>query len=252
MKINSDEKRKLLAVILAAGSGKRLGKTVPKAFIEVEGKAMLMHSVEKFNSFPEIERVLIVAPDGKIDETRKMAGEYENGYYEYEHQKDPQNDKNYKKNIIIKGGASRQESLANAIRWISENFEYESGLISVITHDAARPFVPVDLIAKHVKAAKEGCNISTVFPSADTLVISRDKQSIDQMPPRSVCYGEQTPQTFVLSDYEEALNTLSEEELAESTDAIRILHIAGKPVSLMFGVAENIKITYPRDLETAK
>lgn len=122
----------------------------------------------------------------------------------------------------------------------------------LVSHDAVRPFVTQRIIEENVRFAREvGC-VDTVVPSTDTIVVSVEGKTIDEIPPRSQFYQGQTPQSFSIKEYLEAYNALTDEQKAILTDACKVYLFNNKPVHLVMGEYSNIKITTPYDIHVAE
>ena len=121
-----------------------------------------------------------------------------------------------------------------------------------MTHDAVRPFVSLRIIEENVAAAREHGACDTVIPATDTIVESLDGTTISAIPNRSALYQGQTPQSFNMAELKRTLESLTEEERAILTDACKAFVLRGKPVALVRGDVENMKITYPQDLRIAE
>ena len=226
------------AIILAGGIGQRMGNMEkPKQFIELKGKPILVHTVEKFFLYPEFDEILVLTPKQWMNHTENLLKKYlRDGYPRIK---------------VIEGGNTRNETLMNGIRYIEENEKLDDETI-IVTHDAVRPFVTTRIIKENIQAAKECGACDTVIPATDTIVISTDDISINEIPNRNFMYQGQTPQSFKGKMLKELYASLSEEEKKILTDAAKICVIKGKKVKLVSGEVYNIKITYPYDIDVAK
>ena len=225
------------AGILAGGKGTRAGSTArPKQFLRLaDGTPILVQTLRIFLECPEIDRVVIAAPEAWLEYTRTLVEE------------NCTPDGRSRTQVIV-GGAGRSESLANVCRHIDESFGIGDDDI-LISHDAVRPFVTQRIIRDNIAGARKfGC-VDTVVPAIDTLVISADGESIDTIPPRDQYYQGQTPQTFYIREYLDAYDSLTADEKATLTDACKVYLYKDKPVHLVQGDYANMKITTAHDLE---
>ena len=171
----------IYAAILAGGKGSRMGSTdVPKQFLELDGKPIIIHTIEKMLMCDRFEKVIIgINPDWKSyceDLISKHIGD---------------NDKI----IVCAGGADRNGTLTNVIDVIDGiNGIGDDDII--VTHDAVRPFVTKRIIEDNIDAALKYGACDTVVPATDTIVRSDDGEIISVIPERSRLYQGQTPQSF--------------------------------------------------------
>ena len=227
----------VFGIILAGGKGSRMGNVEkPKQYLEIGGKPIIVHTIEKFTVQPEFEKIIVLCPKAWVAHTKDLVRKYVSMKDKIE---------------VIEGGATRNETLMNAIRYIEENHSLDEDTI-IVTHDSVRPFVTRRMIEENIKAAVSYGACDTVIPATDTIVESMDHEVISQIPDRSVLYQGQTPQTFHALKLKKLYESLTEEEKAILTDACKICVMKGQPVYLVEGDVSNIKITYPADLRIAE
>lgn len=225
------------AVVLAGGIGSRMGnREKPKQYIELGGKPIIIHTIEKFYVYPEFEKIIVLCPEQWVHHTENLIHKH----------------MGVKDNIIvIPGGPTRNETIMNAIDYIEEKYGLDDDTI-IVTHDAVRPFITHRMIEENIQAAKKYKACDTVVPATDTIVISQNNKTICDIPDRTKMYQGQTPQSFQAKMLRELYRSLTEEEKEILTDAAKICVIKGKPVELVRGELFNMKITYTYDLEVAK
>ena len=153
--------------------------------------------------------------------------------------------------VVITGGATRNDTIMNAITHIEDNFGIDEDTI-IVTHDSVRPFLTHRIIEDNIKYAMEYGACDTVIPATDTIVESQDHKIISNIPDRSKMYQGQTPQSFKVKKLKQFFSELTEEEKEILTDAAKIFVMKGEPVYLVEGEVFNIKITYPYDLRVAE
>ena len=226
----------IFAVILAGGTGSRMGSAdMPKQFLEIKGKPILNHTVEKFLPNPAFEKVIILSPKAWIGHTKEIIRKYTGSSDRI---------------AVIEGGKTRNETIMNAIAYIDREYTLDDDTV-IVTHDSVRPFVTHRIIEENIKAAEEYGACDTVVPATDTIV-EGDGTKIISIPDRSRMYQGQTPQSFKAKMLRDTYMSLSEDEKAILTDAAKILVIKGMDVRLVRGETYNIKITYPYDLRIAR
>ena len=223
-----------VAVVLAGGSGRRLGGDVPKQLQLLAGRTLLEHSVAAFEQAPDVDAITIVMPADLAGQAgQQFAG---NGYH--------------KVTGVIAGGATRTDSTRCAIAALGE------AECNVLFHDAARPLLDQRIIADCVRALATDQAIGVAVPSSDTIV-EVTEGVVTRMPRRDTLARCQTPQGFRLSVIRQAYE-LADADPAfgqrPSTDdcGIVLRYLPEVPVRLVPGSERNIKITYPHDLEVAE
>ena len=225
----------IYSVILAGGSGTRLGADMPKQFLEICSRPVIIRSIDAFSQSGLVDKIIVSVPAAYIEYTRSLIEKF-----------CPQ------LNIsVIPGGSNRNSSLFNALEYIKKSGEYSPDTV-VLTHDAVRPFINKRIIADNIKSAREygGCN--TVVRCVDTVLVSEDGRFISSVPDRSSLYNAQTPQSFLFEPLYAAYLKLSPSETERMTDACSVFLKYGGRVALVDGDENNIKITYKSDLGRAE
>jgi 2-C-methyl-D-erythritol 4-phosphate cytidylyltransferase len=218
--------KKMLALIVAGGSGTRMQSPVPKQFLLLAGKPVLMHTLERFVSFSQKIQTVLVLPENEIVTWKNLCIEH---HFTQPHQ-------------IVAGGKTRFASVRNGLSAIAER----EGLVAI--HDGVRPLVPAEVIARSFALAEEKGSAVAAVPLKDSLRMmlnETDSQIIDRTPCRLI----QTPQTFDLQTIRHAYAEATHEDF---TDDAAVAEAAGFPVYLTEGSYENLKITTPEDLWVAE
>lgn len=224
-------------VVLAGGIGSRMGNIEkPKQFMEIGGKPIIVHTIEKFVVNPTFERIIVLSPRQWMKYTQDVIRKYIPMSSRID---------------VIQGGETRNETIMNSIRHIEKTYGLDEETV-IVTHDSVRPFVTHRILEDNVRFAKEAGACDTVIPATDTIVESADNKQITNIPDRSKMYQGQTPQSFKAKKLRDVYQALTEEEKAILTDACKILVLKGEPVYLVEGEVFNIKITYPHDLRVAE
>lgn len=231
------KENRVYGVILAGGTGTRMGNVEkPKQFMELGGKPIIVHTIEKFIMNAEFCGILVLTPKQWIKHTGDLIRKYI--------AKD-------ERIHVIEGGTSRNDTIMNAIAYIEEQGDLQDDTI-IVTHDSVRPFVTHRILEENIRYAREYGACDTVIPATDTIVESMNRKMISNIPDRSVMYQGQTPQSFRAKQLKEIYESLSTEEKEILTDACKILVMKGGNVHLVEGEVSNIKITYPYDLRVAE
>ena len=220
---------KVCAIIVAAGRGQRMGTKIFKQFLEIENKPILAHTLEKFCQSELIDSIIVVIPKSWYHFV------VENIIDKY----------NFTKVTKIQfGGSTRQDSVYKALKSVSQD------TITVVIHDAVRPFVSQNLLQKVIHKGKETGAAIVAVPVQESLKKVAGKQVAYSINRESV-WLVQTPQVFqkdlVLNAYHQAFfNCIT------ATDDSELVELLGHPIYVVKGSRTNIKITTPGDLKLAK
>ena len=225
------------AIILAGGSGVRMGNVdKPKQYLLLNGKPIIIHTIEKFCINPRFERIIVLCPKNWIIHTQNLIKKYLPDYHRID---------------VIEGGTTRNETVMNAINHIENIYVLDEDTV-IVTHDSVRPFVTHRIIDENIDSAIKYGACDTVITASDTIVESVDGNIISNIPDRKQMYQGQTPQSFKAMKLRAVYNSLTSKEKEILTDAAKILVIKGEPVHLVNGEVFNTKITYSYDLEVAE
>ncbi|MBF9297126.1 D-ribitol-5-phosphate cytidylyltransferase [Mammaliicoccus sciuri] len=226
----------IYAGILAGGIGSRMGNVpLPKQFLDLNGKPVIVHTIEKFLLNNRFEKIIIATPQKWIVHTNDILKKHN---INTEHVQ------------VIEGGSDRNETIMQIINEI-ENTNGISDEDIIVTHDAVRPFLTHRIIEENIDNGLKYGAVDTVIKAIDTIVASEDGNYIKNIPVRSEMYQGQTPQTFNIKDLKDSYQNLSDNEKSLLTDACKILVMKNKNVKLVEGEIFNIKITTPYDLKVA-
>ena len=228
---------KVYGVVLAGGIGSRMGNAEkPKQFLEIGSRPVMIHTLEKFVIHPGFEEILVLSPKAWVSYTRDILKKYLPSASNL---------------VVLEGGATRNETIMNAIRYIEEQGALDEETI-IVTHDSVRPFVTHRILEDNIRYAIQYGACDTVIPASDTIVQALDNESISDIPDRKYMYQGQTPQSFHAKKLKETYEGLTEQERSILTDACKIMVLKGEHVHLVQGEVSNIKITYPYDITVAQ
>ena len=224
------ERRKFV-IMMAAGSGTRMGADMPKQFLELNGKAILQGTIEVFmKACPGIS-VITVLPEAFVDYWKTYC---------------------YKRNftcpqVIVKGGITRFHSVRNALERVPDG-------VLVAVHDGVRPLISQSLVRKMFEMAENVNGLIPVVPCVDTMrVLRNDGEVLEPVPgavaDRSILYGVQTPQVFQSEILKEAYGQAYDTAF---TDDASVVEKYGKNLSFVIGERFNIKLTTQDDLKIAR
>ena len=225
----------ICAAMLAGGIGSRLKQGIPKQFVNINNKPILVHSVERFLNVEDFDKIIVSSPKECIDKTKELMDEYF-----------PQNHRI----VVIEGGLTRNGTILNSIQYMkNQGCEKDSVLV---THDASRIFVSEKLIEDSIKYAIEVGAASAAVPAIDVIFESKEKGKLTDIPLRKHLCHAQTPQSFNIDKFLEIYDDLSDDEIDKLDEAMMLFHLRGMDVKLFPGDPGNFKITRPFDITLAE
>ena len=218
------------ALIFAGGTGKRMNtKTLPKQFSELHGKPIIIHTIEHFESHPEIKDIVVVCVDDWLDYCRDLLARF-----------------NIKKvSQVVPGGETGQMSIFNGLEALRE--KYQGNDDYVLIHDGVRPLIDEEIISKNIESVKKYGTAITVKPVIETVVQVDEEDIINNVIERSTCQTAVAPQSFVLSEIYSLHMRAQAEKLFDMTDSATLARYYGLSLHTVMGGSENIKITTPSD-----
>ncbi len=220
-----------IALIFAGGSGTRMNtKSKPKQFLEMNGKAIIIHTLEYFEYCKDIDGIVVVCIAEWID--------YLNNLLERNHIT--------KVKAVVAGGSTGQESIYNGI-CAAHNIAGDIEDSIVLIHDGVRPLISNQLILDNIDTVKECGNAITVTPATETIIQVDDNKEVKNVVDRSSCYTAKAPQSFYLKDIYEAHLKAREEGHNNMIDSATLMRFYGHTLHTVEGPVENIKITNPTD-----
>ena len=209
----------------------------PKQFFYLGDKPILVHTLEKFCAAGCFDGILVLTPATWVQQTKDIIARHCPQYADAVN--------------VIAGGAERNDTIMNAIRYFEDECQADDASI-IVTHDAVRPFVSLRIIEDNIAAALAHGACDTVVPATDTIV-EKPTASSSLLSRTAACSTKaSTPQSFNMRELRETLESLTPEESAILTDACKAFVLRGKKVALVRGDVSNIKITYPQDLRRGR
>lgn len=221
-----------LGVIFAGGCGTRMNtKSKPKQFLDLNGKPIIIYTIELFDNHPQIDGVVVVCIESWIPYLKKMIRKFEIT----------------KVVRIVPGGNSGQESIYNGLCAAEEftNEKNEQNSI-VLIHDGVRPLITEQTITDNIAKVKECGSCITTVPAIETVIVDNHDGTL-AIPKRSDCLMARAPQSFYLKDILEAHRRSQAEGKTEFIDSCSLMSHYGYKLGLVQGPMENIKITTPTD-----
>lgn len=223
------------AVIFAGGVGRRMkSESIPKQFLEILGKPVLVHTIEHFEKHEDIDAICIVMVEDWMEYTRKIIFEY--GFA--------------KVKWIVPGGKTALDSQYMGLQAIARNGLNQEDI--VLIHDGVRPLIDADLISRCIQGVRTHGSAVTVAPAIETIIQVDDQNQIWRTIPRDTCQLARAPQAFYARD----ILLTHEQALAERChtfiDSTSMMLHYGHRVFTVEGPRENIKITTPADYYVCK
>ncbi len=223
------KKRYTSAIVLAGGSGSRMGSATTKQMLILGGMPIVVRSILAFEKCDLIDEIIIVAKEDEMLSYKAFADEF-----------------GFKKvKAVVKGGVTRQDSVFAGLRKLSPKCEY------IAIHDGARPLVTDENIVKTVEAAYKYHCACAACPAKDTVKIATALNYIESTPERARVWNALTPQVFRAEIYRAAAYTAKKDKFM-GTDDCSLVEPLGFKIKLVDCGYENIKITTPEDLLMAE
>ena len=220
-----------IAIIFAGGSGIRMGASVPKQFIEINGLPVLAHTLLLFQKHPRIDGIYLVCNAEFRERTEDVVTRF--GIT--------------KIRGVVDGGASAQDSIYCGLKAVAADCADDT---VVLIHDGVRPYVTPEVIDANIESVREHGNAVTYTPCYETLVISRDGREVSEIPRRRESFAAQAPQSFRLGDILAAHEQVRSRPsgYVDLVDQATICWTLGIPIHLVPGNRGNIKITTREDV----
>ncbi len=220
-----------IAVVFAGGSGVRMGAGIPKQFLEINGKPIIIHTLQLFQYHNQIDKIYLAVLQEYIPYMQDLVEEYRLN----------------KVQCVLPGGDTAQDTIYNALKKAQEENDKNS---IVLLHDGVRPFVSYDVITKNIESVKKYGNAITATACFETIIVSKDGKNVNFVPYRNETFAAQAPQSFYLKDIIEAHEKIRslETKYENMVDACTIFQSLGISVHLVEGNRGNIKVTTPEDV----
>lgn len=219
-----------IALIIAGGSGSRMNLEIPKQFLTVNEKPVIIYTLEAFEHHPQIERIAVVCLEGW--ETMLLAYAKQFGITKLSH--------------IIAGGHDGQQSIRNGVQELERHYGERD---IVLIHDAIRPLVSAEIISDCImKTEHFGCAVASI-PCAEAMLETSDNTVSNTSYPRDRLRRTQTPQGFRLSEICDLHREAEQREVRNSIASCTLMIELGRPVFFSLGSEKNIKLTTTEDLD---
>ena len=220
-----------IALIIAGGVGARMNQDIPKQFINVYDKPVIIYTLEAFQKHPNIDAIEVVCLDGWHDILRAYAKQF--GITKLEN--------------VVSGGLNGQDSIRNGLYDLASRHTDPDDI--VLIHDAIRPMVSADIISDNIRVCRQHGNAITVIPCTAAMLKTIDGVSSDSQIPRDNLKSTQTPQTFYLQEIVEVHKEALKRGITNSIASCTLYVEMGKQLYLSIGSEKNLKLTTSEDIE---
>lgn len=222
-----------IALIIAGGTGNRMGQSIPKQFLTVNEKPVIVYTLEAFQKHPEIDSIVVVCIKGWESVLQAYANQFNISKLEY----------------IVLGGDNGQDSIRNGVYELKKHYKEDD---IVLIHDAIRPMVSFEIISDCIRVTREKGNAITVVPCAEAMIQTEDGEISCGSYPRDRLKRTQTPQGFHIGDICELHRMALEEGITNSIASCTLMIEMGKKVHFSVGSEKNIKLTTIDDIDIFK
>ncbi|MFD7259163.1 SDR family NAD(P)-dependent oxidoreductase [Streptomyces sp. NPDC059874] len=229
--------RRTIAVVLAGGTGQRIGLEIPKQLIKIAGKSILEHTLHIFETAPDVDDVILLMTPDYVDDAQRIVDRAGLS----------------KVNRVLAGGSDRSATTRIAIRAAAEGLGADEDC-NLLFHDAVRPLLSQRVVKECVEALETYQAVDVAIPSSDTIIVTRthgdDGEFITEVPDRSRLRRGQTPQGFRLSTIRAAYDRAEGDPSFQATDdcSVVVKYLPDVPVHVVQGDEYNMKVTQPVDV----
>jgi len=224
-----------IAVVLSGGAGIRMGVDIPKQYIELAGKPVIVHTLEQIQHCESVEGVVVTA-----------SPEWQTAILHWKEEFSLS-----KLLTIASAGENRQLSIRNGLA-AAEKFMDRDERAGVMIQDAVRPLTSVELLTRLIRELDKTSAVMPVLPITDTTYTSRDGQWVDGLLDRSTLFAGQAPEAFHYWPYYALYRDTPENMLSSMSGSCQLPYSRGWKVKMIPGEQDNVKITYAGDLKTCE
>jgi len=223
-----------IALIIAGGVGARMNQDIPKQFINVFDKPVIIYTLEAFQNHPNIDAIEVVCLEGWHDILRAYSKQF--GITKLE--------------SVVSGGVNGQDSIRNGLFDIASRHSDKEDI--VLIHDAIRPMISADIISDNIQVCRKYGNAITVVPCTAAMLKTYDFYSTEEQVPRDNLKITQTPQSFFLEDIVATHKEALEKGITNSVASCTLYIELGKKLYMSTGSEKNLKLTTAEDIEIFK
>lgn len=227
------KENKNIALIIAGGVGARMGQDIPKQFLNVFDKPVIVYTMECFQNHPEIDGIVIVCLDGWHEMVKSYAKQF--GIAKLE--------------SVISGGNTGFESIINGTKEVERLYGKDC---LVLVHDAIRPNLSKEIISENIRVCHEKGNAITCIPCQEAMLYTEDREESKKSINRDNLLRTQTPQTFFVKDLRKVQDEAISKGITNTVASCTLMIEMGYPVYKANGSEKNVKLTTPDDIEIFK
>ena len=222
-----------IALLIAGGSGNRMNQDIPKQFISVNDRPVIVYTLEAFQNHPEIFEIAVVCLEDWIQVLWAYAKQFNISKLKY----------------VIPGGSTGQESIRNGVYELEKHYKQTD---LVLIHDSIRPLVSSEIISDNIRVAIKCGNAITVIPCAEAMLKTENGESSSGSYPRENLKRTQTPQAFKLKDICDLHRKAQKKGINNSVASCTLMIELGKQVYFSSGSEKNVKLTTVEDIDIFK
>lgn len=224
-----------IAAIFAGGSGRRMGASdIPKQFLQMHDKPIIIHTLEHFQNHPEIDAIVIACKEDWISHLQQLVKQYHTD----------------KVKSIVPGGDTGQESIYHAL--LAAKIVSGGEQSTVLIHDGVRPMIDADVISRDIRSVNEHGSAITTSVVSETILVVNENESIQEVPDRGCSRIAKAPQCFWLDDILACHERARAEGRLDFIDSCTMMKTYGHELYLVDGPQDNIKITTQEDFYTIR
>jgi len=224
------KEKKVIALLTAAGTGSRMNQDIPKQFIHINNKPLIVYTMEAFEKHPNIDAIVVVCLDGWHEILKAYAKQFNISKLKY----------------VVNGGATGQESIKNGIDVIKEHYSEDS---IVLVHDGNRGLVSPEIISDSIYTYNKFGSAVAAIPCTEAVFESEDGSESDVEIPRSKLYRTQTPHTYQLKKLVWAHEEAEKRNIKNTAASCSLMRALGEEVYFSKGSIKNFKITTVEDID---
>lgn len=225
-----EENIKSIALLTAAGVGKRTGQEIPKQFLHIDNKPLIVYTMEAFERHPNIDAILVVCLDGWHEVLKAYAKQFNITKLKW----------------VVSGGATGQESIKNGLMEIKKHCNEDT---IVMVHDGNRALVSQDIITDSLVKCQQYGSAVAAIPCVEAIFKSDDGVESDTHIPRELLYRTQTPHTYPLRKLLWAHEEAEKRHITNTTASCTLMNVLGEKVYFSLGSEKNLKVTTVEDIE---
>lgn len=227
------KEKKTIAILTAGGTGERMKQDIPKQFLHIENKPLLIYTLEAFERHPSVDVIIVVCLDGWHDILSAYAKQFNISKLQH----------------IVSGGATGQESIKHGLDEAAKHYSEDS---TIIIHDGNRGLVSQEIISDALSKYREFGNAVTAIPCVEAVFRSEDGEVSNVEIPRAQLYRTQTPHVWPLDKMLWAHKQAEEKGITNTAATCSLMRELGETIHFSKGSEKNMKVTTVEDIDIFK